>query len=514
MNRGKSGQNQDKIKPIEELAVIVAGHKARGVRVALCAGTFAFIHPGYVHQFSAAKRYGDILVAIVEADELASNGPGRPVFNEALRSEAVAAMKDVDFVAVNRWPGAAHAIRLLKPDTFVRGYGEDEEEHGAAEAVAMEETAAKEVGATIEKVPGVSYPSSKMLNEALGVFSPEVDLFLREFRRSHDARDVVQAIDDLRSLKVLVIGEAILDEYVYGDTLGKSAKEPIIALRYLSHETHAGGSVIIANHLADFCGRIDLATYLGEEKSQEDFIRKSLKPNIHPRFVFKADSPTIVKRRFVEKYLITKLLEVYEINDAPLQPHEEDELCADLGPILEQCDVVIVADYGHGLVTPKVVDLLCRKAPFLAVNTQINAANAGYHTISRFPRADYICLHEGEVRLDQRDRTADVRQLVQALAGRLGSRLVMVTQGKRGSLLYHREQGFSQCPAFAVKVVDRVGAGDSVLAISSLCAVRKLPLDMIGFISNMVAAQAVGIVGNRSPIDRDKLILSIEGVLR
>jgi sugar/nucleoside kinase (ribokinase family) len=89
----------------------------------------------------------------------------------------------------------------------------------------------------------------------------------------------------------------------------------------------------------------------------------------------------------------------------------------------------------------------------------------------------------------------------------------MVTQGKHGSLLYDAEKGFFSCPAFAVKVVDRVGAGDSVLAVSSLCAAKGLPPEMTGFISNMVGAQAVTIVGNRSPISREQLILSVQGIL-
>jgi len=62
-------------------------------------------------------------------------------------------------------------------------------------------------------------------------------------------------------------------------------------------------------------------------------------------------------------------------------------------------------------------------------------------------------------------------------------------------------------------VVDRVGAGDSVLAVSSLCAAKGLPPEMTGFISNMVGAQAVTIVGNRSPISREQLILSVQGIL-
>ncbi len=62
---------------------------------------------------------------------------------------------------------------------------------------------------------------------------------------------------------------------------------------------------------------------------------------------------------------------------------------------LEATDAVIVSDFGHGLVTDRLVDLLCNEAPFLSVNTQLNAANIGYHTISKYPRVDYISSTKG-----------------------------------------------------------------------------------------------------------------------
>lgn len=350
--------------------------------------------------------------------------------------------------------------------------------------------------------------------ELLSPLPAEAEEFLAAFRQRYDAADVLEAIRRFGSLKVLVIGEAILDEYVYGDTLGKSAKEPMLALRYVSSEVHAGGSIVIANHLADFCQRVDLLTYLGRQNTREDFIRQNLKPSVHPEFILKSGSPTIVKRRFVERYLVSKLLEVYEINDEPLAGEEEDMLCEALERRLPELDVVIVADYGHGLITPRVIELLVSRSRFLAVNTQLNAANNGYHTISRYPRADYVCLHEGEVRLDQRDRWNDLRPLVTTLSKRLGCRQMMVTRGKHGSLLYSAKEGFSACPAFALQVVDRVGAGDSVLAVSSLCAGQALPADLTGFIANMVGAEAVKIVGNRTPIDKRELLRAIEVILQ
>jgi hypothetical protein len=78
-------------------------------------------------------------------------------------------------------------------------------------------------------------------------------------RRQFSGADVAGFIGGLSKLKVLVIGETILDDYVYCEAMGKSSKEPILALQYRSEEKHAGGSLAIANHLAEFCGTVDLS---------------------------------------------------------------------------------------------------------------------------------------------------------------------------------------------------------------------------------------------------------------
>ena len=130
-------------------------------------------------------------------------------------------------------------------------------------------------------------------------------------------------------MKVLVLGEAIIDEYHSCEAIGKSGKEPVLAARYMSTERSAGGVLACANHLANFCDQVGLVTFLGEERrpGRRSFAA-GCKPNVSPTFLYKSNSPTIVKTRFVEKYLSQKLFEVYHMNDDPLSLAEEAELVA------------------------------------------------------------------------------------------------------------------------------------------------------------------------------------------
>lgn len=503
-----------KIKDLDNLATILSAWRDQGKKIIHCHGVFDLLHVGHVRHFEEARAMGDLLVVTLTPDEYVNKGPHRPAFPQHLRAEVVAALDVVDYVAMNRWPTAVRTIEVLRPHIYAKGPDYRDASQDVTGGITLEEEAVRSVGGEITFTDDITFSASGLLNRFLPMFPTEVNGYLDDFRQRRSAREIVQYLDRLCPLTVLVVGETILDEYIYCDAIGKSAKEPILAMRYLSREMNAGGILAIGNHVADFCNRIELLTYLGTTNPHEEFVRRRLKPDIRPTFIYKSDSPTIIKRRYIENYPLSKVLEVYEINDELLNEQEDDAFCAALEARLPECDLVIVADYGHGLISPRAAELLANKAPFLAVNTQMNAANIGFHTVSKYRRADYICIQEGEIRLDYRSRKGELKDLVRDLSRRLACSTVMVTRGKHGTLLYRDGAGFFECPSFAVHVVDRMGAGDAVLAVTSLCTAQHVPPDVIGFIGNLVGAQAVTIVGNSASIDRVGLLRSIESLLK
>ena len=82
----------------------------------------------------------------------------------------------------------------------------------------------------------------------------------------------------------------------------------------------------------------------------------------------------------------------------------------------------------------------------------------GYHTISRYPRADYVCLAEPELRLEARDRRGDLKDMLKDVSDKLKCSRVMVTRGKNGCLGYDVGSGYFPAPAFADKVIDLTGS--------------------------------------------------------
>jgi rfaE bifunctional protein kinase chain/domain len=475
---------------------------------------FDLLHIGHIRHFEQAKQLGDVLVVTVTPDSYVNKGSHRPAFAQDLRAEAIASLQCVDYVAINAWPTAVETIRLLKPHLYVKGPDYKDYKRDLTGKILDEEQAIKEVNGQIVFTDDLVFSSSSLINNYMSVFPKEVVEYLAGFSRRYSVERVLSTLQNVQSIKVLVVGEPIIDEYQYCEQIGKSAKEPVLAVRYLWTEKFAGGALAIVNHVANFSDRVSLVTFLGQEMSQEDFICQQLNNRVEKLFLYKPGSPTIVKRRFVESYLAQKLFEVYEIDDGQLGREENRALCEKLDDVLPLFDVVIVSDYGHGMLSEDAIDVLCRKARFLAVNTQSNAGNKGFSTISKYPRADYICLAHHEIALEERNRRASLKDMILSVSQRLKCGRVLVTCGKDGNLGYSEEEGFVQVPAFANQVVDRMGAGDAVLSLTALCIAQRAPMEVVSFIGNVVGAQAVATLGHRRSVDRVALSKHIESLLK
>jgi rfaE bifunctional protein kinase chain/domain len=329
----------------------------------------------------------------------------------------------------------------------------------------------------------------------------EAERLLADLVSRCTVEDIERVLSDARSLRVLVVGEAIIDHYVYCETMGKAGKEPILAARYVSEEKFVGGSLAVANHVAAVSDHVKLQTVLGSDDSHEDFIGERMSSKVDVSFLSMPGAPTIVKRRYIEVYPLQKLFELYVASHPAEEWHVSALLRTALAESLPDFDVVIVADYGHGMIDDEVVKVLCEGARFLAINTQMNAENRGFNTVSKYPRADYISVSETEIRLEARSRQRDLREIVADVAERLSCPSILVTRGGKGCLYYQRGEGFYDLPALTSHVVDRVGAGDAVLAVTALCAAQGAPAELVGLIGNAVGAQAVGAVGNSAAFD-------------
>jgi rfaE bifunctional protein kinase chain/domain/rfaE bifunctional protein nucleotidyltransferase chain/domain len=489
-----------KILSLEDLAEQSKQLKSEGKTVVLCHGTFDLMHTGHIRYLIRSKQEGDVLLVTITADEFVNKGPGRPIFNEVLRAENLAALECVDYVAINYAETAVEEILLIQPNLYVKGSEYKTIENDVTGNIVHEQKAVEDCGGRIFYTDEITFSSSSLLNEHFGLFPPQTKEYLNRFRDKWSESEVLEMIDSLADLKVLVIGDVIVDEYHYVSLLGQTGKGNVLSVEYESEEQFAGGSVAVANHIAGFTKSVTLVAGLGDRDSHENFITSKLQNNVTPVFGRFEDAPTVTKRRFVDGDL-SKLFEVYFYKDDSKLENDGKDIIQWLKDHLTEYDVVISADFGNGFMNDDIIQELSDKAKYLAVNTQINSGNRGHHVITRYPRADFVSLNEPELRLAAHNRHDPLEDLCLLISKKMQVQQMSVTRGLKGVMAFDNTvKSFQNVPALSSRVVDRIGAGDAFLALSAVCHGKGLDADAAVFIGAVAAAMDVQIVCNRDPI--------------
>ena len=507
-----------KITSIETLAKTISKLKAIGKKVVLCHGVFDLLHIGHINHFKEAKNLGDILIVTVTQDKYVNKGPNRPIFPLNTRMESIAALKDVDYVAPNMFPNAIRLIKKLKPDIYCKGKDYKNYNSDATNQIKKEASAIKSVGGKIIHTITELFSSSKIINQSNLNISNEQKSFINKIKKRKEFNadnKILSIMNSFSKIKVLVIGETIIDEYVYCEALGKSGKEPVLVMRDMYKERYLGGTAAIAKNLSSFCNKITLLTNIGQKSEEKQFIKNNLQKNINTVFLNKKKSPTITKKRFIEHINKTKIFGVYSLNDQPLDPEQEKIFNEKVLKYINSHDLVIVSDYGHGLISDNTAKLIVKKSKFVAVNTQLNSSNLGFHVISKYLGANLITINETEMRHELRNKTDDRVSLIKSLSKKLKSNFTHVTSGVVGSTIYNSStKEIISCPAFANKVTDKVGTGDSMLAMLAICLYKKFDIKFCMFLSALVAAHNIQYMANKTSFNKIDITRAVQSYLK
>lgn len=502
---------QEKIQHLCDIGTLISKEKQRGKKIVLCHGVFDLLHPGHIRHFQEARKFGDKLIVSITPDRFVNKGPGRPAFTEKLRLEQLASLACIDYVILNDTPDAISVIKAVQPHVYVKG--EEYRDHAAdvTGKISEERAAVVSVGGEICYTNDIVFSSSELINRFFDPEAKRLAPFISELKAQHTLEQILQKIQNLSEMRVLVVGDAIIDEYQYVDPLGQSGKGVHLASVLGQKEVFLGGSLIIANHLSSFVKEVILLTGVGKEERFSE-----LAPNVTPEFVYYDDHPTLTKKRYVlqDGKTITKLFETYSSNGPLLNVRGVEEVISKIKRFAEAVDLILCCDFGNGFTNSAIIDVLCDQPTFLAVNTQTNSGNRGYNVVTHYHRADFISLNEPELRLAAHDKTSRLMTVAQDIGEIMGCSRISITRGVNGVALFEKGGLPQTIPALTMQAVDRVGAGDSYLALASLFAARKEPLLLGGFVGSVAAAIDVQIVGNREAVKKPEVCKYITRLLK
>lgn len=300
----------------------------------------------------------------------------------------------------------------------------------------------------------------------------------------HDRMERIrEAFAKADKLRILFVGETIIDHYQYVSALGRSSKEFILATVETGEEEFEGGVVAASKH-----GEWPYAEYLSPPAS-------------------------VRKTRFVDSDFNRKLFEVYDQRQIDLHPTIRMKYEMELEREIARADVVIVTDFGHGLFGPTPRSLVEKCGAFLAVNAQTNAGNMGYNPVTKWSRADFICIDDPEARLAAGMRDESIATVVEALREKITCERFLITHGRHGSFFRDDHKGGTS-HALASGGIDTIGAGDAVMAVTAPLVAVGLDTESAALVGNVVGALKIGIVGHRRHVKRDEIMGKLEEVLR
>ena len=442
--------------------------------VVLAHGCFDLLHLGHIRHLKEASSLGDKLVVSITADKHVNKGPGRPQFSAEQRREALLMLDCVDEVVINDAETAVEMIKRIKPAVYVKGI---DYASGETDGLAAEREAVEAVGGRFHVTTAEKWSSSQLLRS---VRLPEASLLYLETARKRGFLDkILKAFEQANKLKIVFVGETIIDEYRYVKPLAKPSKEFILATVAAGSESFQGGVVAAARH-----GDWSDASIVTSEA-------------------------TITKTRFIDRDFSRKLFEVYssqEIDPGKLDLellHEEVVLA----------DLCIALDFGHGLFD-KAARHILKEAKYLALTAQTNAGNFGFNPITKYEHAHYVCIDEPEARLAAGHQGGTLDQVMFRLVQCLTPRAMTITRGRYGSASRTTSSEMAEVPAFADSGFDTMGAGDAFIAVAAPLVAVGLPVEMAAFAGNVAGGLKTAILGHRQHVGRDDIVKNVEWLLK
>jgi cytidyltransferase-like protein len=468
-------RQRDKIVTIDELPRI--RERFRDQRIVHCHGAFDLVHPGHLIHFEEAHALGDLLVVTVTGDRHITKKRS-VTFTEDQRARQVAALEVVDYVAVIQEPTALSAIEALHPDVYVKGPEYADLTLDRSRSIYHEMRVLEGYGGKMHFTSGETFSSTKLSHFLLAApDAAQRDPLLQNDRiRFRDIASLGFTLDQLKqftaraaALRVCVIGETIIDEWVDVALTNLSTQSRCLAGLETARVRQVGGAGIIARHLANFVQDVHCFSNGGASAAPVNLAHTAI-----------ADGE-LVETRFVDA---DSGRPVFKSKAMTLAGARHDQL-----PAFDDYDVVLIADFGHGLLDADQINqrVAASSRATVAAMAQVNSSNYGYNLPLKYVGAGYYCLNRTEAELCLHQRHLPLEELVAQSAKLLRCDNLSVTDGDHGVMVARGTDRFA-LPSLSVSVVDTIGCGDAFFALSSIALRLDLPPALIALVGSIAAA--------------------------
>ncbi|MBM3596000.1 MAG: adenylyltransferase/cytidyltransferase family protein [Alphaproteobacteria bacterium] len=464
--------------------------KAAGRRIAFVSGNFNIVHPGHLRLLKFAFEVGEFLVVGVNRDS--SAGVTVPL---AMRLDGVASLTLVDHAFELREAPEAFIARL-QPEVVVKG-------REYADSANAEQAVINAYGGRLLFGSGeVQFASIDLLRQEYLATSFSALRKPKDFPNRHGFafEELKALLARVAGMRVLVVGDLIVDTYINCDALGMSQEDPTIVVTPVEQKTFVGGAGIVAAHARGLGAEARYFSVAGNDEAAK-FAREELQRHgVRAEVLLDETRPTTHKQRY--RCAGKTLLRVNHLRQHAIEPELSARLLALIERELPRTDLLLFSDFNYGCLPQPLVDAVVERAAargiIMAADSQASSQLAD---IGRFRGMALITPTEREARLSLRDFEAGLAVLAQKLRRYARAANVIVTLGADGLLVHAEKPGIAdpvtdRLPALNTAPKDPAGAGDSLFTSASMALCAGVDIWRASYFGALAAALQVGRVGN------------------
>lgn len=468
----------------------------------LVTGRFNVLHTGHIRLLRYAKEVGTKLIVGVEGDDYIGSGNYIP---ENLRLEGVSNLSMVDKAFIFN-EKIESILKKIKPDVVVKG-----KEH--ENNFNVEEKILNEIGSKLLFSSGEMFFSiSNTLEKNKKIFNL---IKPKNFLKRHSIvnENLEKILRKFNQLKICVIGDTIVDEYVMCEPLGMSQEDPTIVVTPIENQKYLGGAGIVASHARGLGGEVDFISVIGDDKTGK-FVSETLKKyKVKSNLIIDPERPTTLKQRFRCKN--KTMLRVSHLQQTTISKDIQDKILKIIENNIKIYDLLVFSDFNYGCLpqtlVEKIISVAKKNNVFLCADSQ---SSSQFGDISRFKNMDLITPTEREARLAARDINSGLVILCDQLLNATKSQNIILKLGENGILIQKNklkegEIFTDKITAINKSAIDSAGAGDSLLICSAMALKVGADIWESSYLGSLAAGIQVSRLGN-VPLHMQELILALK----
>lgn len=499
-----------KIKTAEEVARLI-GEIPRTKRAIMCHGVFDIVHPGHIRHFLFAKSKAPTLIASLTSDIHINKGEFRPHVPQDLRAINLAALDFIDFVVIDDNDTPLRNLSVIKPDLFAKGFEYSPENKSFAKTKEEIELV-KSYGGEVIFTPGdFVLSSSKFIQQSPPNLKYEKLMILMD-RANISFSDIRKVLESFKNKKIHVVGDTIIDSYTRCTMIGGQTKTPTLSVRFEEKTDYVGGAGIVAAHLRAAGASVSFSTVLGDDQLGKLAREQVAKWDIEDFSIIDGNRPTVNKNAVVvDDY---RLLKIDTLDNRPISETHLRALCEQISSIT--CDGIVFSDFRHGIFNRSTIPSLIRSIPKNVFRVADSQVASRWGNILEFRGFDLITPNEREARFSLGDQDSGIRSLASEIYDKSGCGVLILKLGDKGIITCSDKNAttldsYFVMDSFAEGAVDPVGAGDALLAYSTLAMVSTNNPIIASILGNLAAACECEHDGNH-PITPEHLQKKIDDV--